>query len=59
MTDWSKDSLFGKGRFLKEARTVPEEVSKKKEKCTPCPGAYHPLEAWKNTEPDLHGNFKV
>ena len=59
MTDWSKDFPFGKGKFLKEARTVPEEVSKKKEKCTPSPGAYHPMEAWKNTEPTMHGNFKV
>ena len=43
---------------MKADRTVPEKFANKKEKITPSPAAYHPLEAWKQFEPKLKGNFK-
>jgi hypothetical protein len=56
--DWSKEIPFGKGKFMKAERVIPEKWANKKEKITPSPSQYHPLEAWKQTEPKPKGNFK-
>lgn len=56
MPDWSKDFPHRKGQFLKGSRVVPDAVSTKKEKVTPCPGEYHNLEAWKSQQARILAN---
>lgn len=47
LIDWNKQLPFGKGKFMKAERTIPEKYALKKEKITPSPAVYHPLESWK------------
>ena len=57
MIDWSKEIPHGKGKFLKAERVIPEKYANKKEKMTPSPAQYHPMEAWKQFVPKTKGNF--
>ena len=50
MTDWDKSFPFGKGKFLKGVKQIPDALHKQKEKVTPSPAAYHNLEAWNKFE---------
>jgi hypothetical protein len=47
LIDWNNQIPHGKGRFMKAERTIPEKFANKKEKMTPSPSQYHPLESWK------------